>query len=126
MSRHAVTVHTSHQSFICIHCGRTVAPAQSGTHNRNHCPYCLSSRHVDLRPGDRRSGCRAAMEAIGVYVQPNGEWSIIHRCTACGILKLNRIGPDDCERALLALVTRPLTKLPFPIEVLTSRGRGHE
>ncbi len=126
MSRHAVTVHTSNETFICAHCGRTVAPAHSGTHNRNHCPYCLSSRHVDLRPGDRRSGCRAVMEAIGIYVQPSGEWSIIHRCTACGILKLNRIGPDDCEHALLALAARPLTKLPFPLDGIIAGGRRYE
>jgi DNA-directed RNA polymerase subunit RPC12/RpoP len=126
VSRHTVTIHTSNETFICIRCGRAVAPALSGTHNRNHCPYCLCSRHVDLRPGDRRSGCRAAMEAIAVWAQPNGEWSIIHRCTACGIVKLNRIGPDDCEHALLALAARPLTRLPFPLEVPSNKGRGHE
>ncbi len=124
MSRHPVTIHTSHETFICICCGRTVAPPEYGTHNRNHCPHCLGSRHVDLRPGDRRSGCRAAMDAIGVYVQPSGEWSVIHRCRSCGTLKLNRIGPDDCERALLALAARPLTRLPFPLEVLTA-GEPH-
>ncbi len=122
MSRHTVSYHKTCETFICITCGRTVAPPLNGTHNRNHCPYCLSSRHVDLRPGDRRSGCKAAMEAIGVYVQANGEWSIIHRCTRCGILKLNRIGPDDSEHALIALAARPLTRLPFPLEILTAEG----
>ncbi|TVR29099.1 MAG: RNHCP domain-containing protein [Spirochaetaceae bacterium] len=122
MSRRAVTYHTTQETFVCIKCAITVAPPENGTHNRNHCPYCLSSRHVDLRPGDRRSGCRAEMEAIGVHVQADGEWSIIHRCTGCGILKLNRIGPDDSERALLALAARPLTRLPFPLEALTAGG----
>jgi len=32
MSRHATTVHTSNETFICTHCGRTVAPADCGTH----------------------------------------------------------------------------------------------
>ena len=118
MSRHTTHIHSTHETFICIHCGRGVAPPETGTHNRNHCPYCLSSRHVDLRPGDRRSGCRGTMEAVGVHVQVNGEWSIIHRCCSCGILKMNRIGPDDCEHALLALAARPLTRLPFPLETM--------
>lgn len=118
MSRHTVIQHTTHETFLCINCGRSIAPARTGTHNRNHCPHCLTSRHVDLRPGDRRSGCRGSMPAIGVHVQPNGEWSIIHRCSSCGILKLNRIGPDDSEQALLTLAARPLTKLPFPLEAL--------
>jgi DNA-directed RNA polymerase subunit RPC12/RpoP len=120
MARNHATIHTSDETFICINCGRGIAPAGGGTRNRNHCPHCLTSRHVDLRPGDRRSGCRGAMEAIAVHVQPDGEWRIIHRCTHCGILKTNRIGPDDCERALIALAARPLTRLPFPLEALTN------
>ncbi|GAB6091265.1 hypothetical protein JCM12856_28590 [Spirochaeta dissipatitropha] len=58
------------------------------------------------------------MQAISVYVQSNGEWSIIHRCGECGVIKLNRIAPDDSETALLALAAKPLTRLPFPLEVL--------
>ncbi|MFW5801376.1 MAG: RNHCP domain-containing protein [Spirochaeta sp.] len=118
MSRQTTFIQNSSETFICIHCGNSVAPAESGTQNRNHCPKCLHSRHVDLRPGDRRSGCRSDMEPIAVYVQPNGEWSIIHRCTTCGVIKLNRIGPDDCETVLLALAARPLTRLPFPLEAI--------
>ncbi|POR00007.1 hypothetical protein AU468_02330 [Alkalispirochaeta sphaeroplastigenens] len=120
MSRHSIIHHTGDDSFLCVACGQGVGPARTGTRNRNHCPYCLASLHVDLKPGDRRSGCKGLMEAIGVYVQPKGEWSIIHRCTSCGVLKMNRIGPDDCERALLALAARPLTRLPFPLEALTA------
>ncbi|WP_460057213.1 RNHCP domain-containing protein [Spirochaeta dissipatitropha] len=118
MSRQKHIIHTSQESFICIHCGRTVIPAESATKNRNHCPHCLCSRHVDIRPGDRRCGCRGEMQAISVYVQSNGEWSIIHRCGECGVIKLNRIAPDDSETALLALAAKPLTRLPFPLEVL--------
>lgn len=119
MSRQANIIHTTNETFICMQCGRTVPPPDMGTRNRNHCPHCLTSRHVDLRPGDRRSGCRGAMEAIAVHVHTSGEWSVIHRCRDCGIIKLNRIGPDDSERALVALAARPLTQLPFPLEVLT-------
>ena len=53
--------------FKCGRCRAFVGPAVSGGRHRNHCPYCLTSRHVDLRrPGDRASPCRALMPAIGV------------------------------------------------------------
>ncbi|MBI9103950.1 MAG: RNHCP domain-containing protein [Spirochaetales bacterium] len=103
-------------TFICANCGRTVAPPAFGTEQRNHCPHCLFSLHVDLRIGDRRSGCRGKMAPIGVWVKNNKEWAIIHRCTKCGFIRTNRIAGDDAEQVLLALAVKPLTKLPFPME----------
>jgi hypothetical protein len=55
------------------------------------------------------------MEPIGIEVRRDGEWAIIHRCTACRTLKLNRIAGDDDERALIRLALRPLARLPFPL-----------
>nr|WP_081941929.1 RNHCP domain-containing protein [Spirochaeta lutea] len=110
-------IHTTHESFICSHCGRAVTPTANGTSNRNHCPYCLYSRHMDIRPGDRRSGCRGLMEPIGIWVQRNKEWSIIHRCTACGFIRTNRIAGDDDENTLLRLAAHPLSALPFPMRL---------
>ena len=39
--------------FVCMVCHNFVSaePAVSAVHNRNHCPYCLSSRHLDLFEG---------------------------------------------------------------------------
>ena len=40
--------------FKCGRCRAFVGPVVHGGRHRNHCPYCLASRHVDLRrPGDR-------------------------------------------------------------------------
>lgn len=104
------------EAFICEHCGRQVLPAEIGTKHRNHCPYCLWSRHVDLRIGDRRAWCRGLMEPIGIWVKDRREWSIIHRCHACGIIRTNRIAGDDSETLLFWLAARPLTQLPFPAD----------
>ena len=122
MSRPTITHHETHTTYVCDACGRPVAPSDSGTRNRNHCPYCLSSKHVDLRPGDRRSGCRGIMEPIGIWVQPDGEWRILHRCTRCGVIRSNRIAGDDSEAQLLRLAARPLAQLPFPVESLSDGG----
>ncbi|MGH2618663.1 MAG: RNHCP domain-containing protein [Thermomicrobiales bacterium] len=90
--------------FKCGRCRAFVGPAVSGGRHRNHCPICLTSRHVDLRrPGDRASPCRALMPAIGVAFRSNGEQMVVHRCNGCGIERQNRVAADDNAMALLRL-----------------------
>ena len=54
------------------------------------------------------------MEPIAVWVRPNGEWALIHRCTRCATLRFNRIAGDDDPVQLEALVHRPLQRPAFP------------
>lgn len=108
------------QMFTCIHCDLPIscAPALAGVINRNHCPICLWSRHLDWREaGDRRSNCRAAMEPVGLTLKPSrnkyaqerdGELMLVHRCTHCSKLVANRIAADDDSAALLALCHAPM------------------
>ena len=60
------------------------------------------------------------MEPIAVAVRDagatGGEWVLVHRCTRCAALRVNRIAGDDSERALLALALRPLARPAFPID----------
>ncbi len=114
MSRVTETHHIDAGPFPCEHCARIVMPTVSGTEHRNHCPHCLWSVHLDMRPGDRRSGCRGEMEPIGIWIREDGEWSLIHRCTRCSLLRTNRIAGDDDELRLFSLAARPLTDMPFP------------
>ena len=93
--------------FTCKNCGQTVVPEGAGSDHRNHCPYCLTSLHLDEEPGDRASDCHGKMEPIGVWVRKNGEWALIHRCTICGKLDSNRVAADDNPMRLLALATKP-------------------
>jgi RNHCP domain len=101
------------QEFICISCGQLVTcnPLVAGVQNRNHCPVCLWSRHLDWRSaGDRLSPCRAAMEPVGLTTkrgrnkyadERDGELMLIHRCAGCGTLVINRIAADDHVASLL-------------------------
>ncbi|MFE6719321.1 RNHCP domain-containing protein [Streptomyces albidoflavus] len=96
-------------AFRCLGCRRDVPVRAPGTAHRNHCPYCLTSRHVDGRaPGDRGEECRAPMDALTLAVRDDGEWLLIHRCRACGTLKANRPAGDDHPLALIRLALRPL------------------
>lgn len=93
--------------FRCLHCEALVLvdPLHSGVNNRNHCPYCLCSRHLDLQsPGDRLSACRGLMHAVGVsrkhgknkYAScQSGELLLVHLCAECGRVSLNRLAADD-------------------------------
>jgi len=87
-----------------------VGPTLGGGRHRNHCPFCLHSRHVDeARPGDRASRCRALMAPIGVFVRRSGEQVLVHRCLGCGIERWNRVAADDHP---LVLMTLPLLSPP--------------
>jgi hypothetical protein len=84
------------EAFRCRHCRMLVGPLPSGGRNRNHCPYCLYSRHVDGRsPGDRASDCGASMAPVAAFQRRNGEHVIVHRCLGCGLERFCRVGADD-------------------------------
>ncbi len=122
MSRHTKTHLPENETFICGNCGRMVTPPEGGTLYRNHCPYCLWSRHVDLKTGDRRASCRGLMEPIGIWARDRRDWSVIHRCRSCGLMRANRIAGDDNETLLFYLAARPLAELPFPAPAATGAG----
>jgi hypothetical protein len=103
------------ETFNCINCNELVTETVSGTEQRNHCPKCLWSRHVDHQVGDRRSVCRCGMEPIAVWAKPKGEWSLVHRCVKCGALRANRIAGDDNEIILLSIALRPIAAPAFPL-----------
>ena len=113
-------------AFLCTHCDRAIPGTAPGTVHRNHCPHCLWSLHVDLATGDRRSACRGPMEPIAIGIRPDGEWSIVHRCARCGLVRLNRIAGDDNEVLLVSMALRPLARPPFPLERLGCAPAGTE
>ncbi len=108
------------ESFVCKTCGELVVPEGAGSQHRNHCPKCLSSVHVDIRPGDRASLCGGVMEPVSVWVRKGGEWAVIHRCQLCGGLSSNRVAADDNPMLLLSIAVKPLSAPPFPLNDLTS------
>lgn len=85
--------------FECQNCKMSVTLDAPGTRNRNHCPFCLFSVHVDEKVGDRKATCKALMEPIGKFMRPNGEEVLVHKCEECGKFSNNRVaGDDDMEK----------------------------
>jgi hypothetical protein len=99
--------------FRCLACHNPVSGLSvvSGVHHRNHCPYCLWSRCLDLYvPGDRLSACKAGMRPVGLALkrvnkkyaaQKAGELMLVHFCDECGKVSLNRLAADDDPQAVL-------------------------
>ena len=107
--------------FKCAHCHVLVFSAHliSGVNNRNHCPYCLWSSHLDLyTAGDRLSACKAPMRPIGLTMKIGrnkyrreacGELMLIHQCTDCRTLSINRIAADDDSETVMAVFQESFT-----------------
>ena len=99
--------------FICENCQKKVSFSENiGTKHRNHCPFCLWSKHVDLKEaGDRKSKCQGLMKPIGLTLKKEGknkygkikegEIMLIHQCQKCGKISINRIARDDKEKEIL-------------------------
>ena len=122
------------QEFICSHCGRKVFyDRRIGTEHRNHCPYCLWSKHVDLNePGDRKSTCQGEMEPIGLTFKQEGinkygetkqgELMLIHQCLQCNKISINRLAADDNSQAILEVFEKSKQLNSEKINELTQTG----
>ena len=92
---------TENTGFTCGQCGRMVLPLDNGSY-RNHCPFCLFSKHIDNAPGDRRETCGGLMAPVRIQYRAGKGYQIIHRCLSCGAERANKaavdtIQPDDIE-----------------------------
>jgi len=105
--------------FRCSHCKQfVVINDKMGTRNRNHCNLCLWSRHVDEAKGDRKAICNGGMEPIGLTFKHEGygragELMLIHLCSACPKISINRIARDDPEGSLLGIFSQSLRLAPI-------------
>ncbi len=80
------------ESFICQNCGSKVNPL--GYTARDHCPYCLYSKHVDINPGDRKNTCKGLLKPIGIE-KFKDTYKILYKCAKCNEKHKNIIAKDD-------------------------------
>ena len=111
--------------FICLNCHKKISGVPVGTKQRNHCPFCLWSIHLDDNiPGDRKSTCFGRMKPVGLTYKYKrmkarfrtdnnlqrlreeeiGELMIVHQCVKCGAYSKNRIAGDDKPDRILKLL----------------------
>ena len=88
------------EEFICDACGKEVLPLKYSA--RDHCPYCLYSKHVDIMPGDRKNTCLGLLKPIGIE-KFRDTYKIVYRCQKCGELHKNIMANDDDMDLIISL-----------------------
>lgn len=94
------------ENFVCEVCGNQVDAL--GYTARDHCPSCLSSKHVDINPGDRSSNCHGILEPCGIENAKKGKYKIVYRCKKCGAIKKNIMAHDDNMDLVIKLMANPM------------------
>ena len=80
------------EGFICENCHKEVKPL--GYSSRDHCPYCLYSKHVDINPGDRLNPCKGLLKPKKKKKYKD-TYKIVYKCNKCNKLHKNIIAKDD-------------------------------
>lgn len=90
------------QEFVCENCGKKVEKLVYSS--RDHCNYCLYSKHVDIMPGDRLNKCMGLLKPIGIEKYKD-TYKIIYKCEKCGETHKNIIAKDDDYDEIINLST---------------------
>ena len=78
--------------FICENCHKKVEKLNYTS--RDHCPYCLYSKHIDINPGDRKNTCLGLLKPIDIE-KFKDTYKIIYKCEKCNEIHKNIIAKDD-------------------------------
>ncbi len=80
------------EEFICEYCGKKVEKLKVTA--RDHCPYCLYSKHVDINPGDRQNPCKGLLKPVGIE-KFKDTFKIVYQCEKCRKQHKNIMAKDD-------------------------------
>ena len=94
------------EEFICENCGKKVS--KLGYSCRNHCPYCLHSKHLDVNPGDRLENCHGILEPKSVEISNKKGYLIIFKFKKCGAIRKNKAAKYDNMDLIIDLSSKQL------------------
>lgn len=80
------------EEFICENCKNKVNKLNYSS--RDHCPYCLFSKHVDIFPGDRQNECKGPLVPVSIE-KFRDSYKIIYKCSKCDEIHKNIMARDD-------------------------------
>ncbi len=90
------------KEFTCEKCQKFVSKLKYTS--RDHCPFCLYSKHVDIFPGDRSNNCLGLLRPIDVEKYKDS-YKIIYRCESCHQLHKNIVAIDDTFDKIVELMS---------------------
>lgn len=91
------------EEFICENCNQKVNKLKYSA--RDHCPFCLYSKHVDINPGDRENECKGLLEPIDIE-KFKQTYKIIYKCQKCGQQHKNIMADDDDLNKIIELSSK--------------------
>lgn len=91
------------EEFICENCNNKISPL--GYTARDHCPFCLYSKHVDIMPGDRANTCKGLLKPIGIE-KFKDTYKILYKCLSCNTLHKNIMAKDDDMNQIILLSSK--------------------
>lgn len=93
------------EEFVCENCGKNVN--KLGYTARDHCPFCLYSKHVDINPGDRQNNCRGLLKPVDIE-KFKDTYKIIYKCEKCGMEHKNIMANDDNMNLIIELTKKDI------------------
>lgn len=94
------------EEFVCENCGKNVT--KLGYSCRNHCPFCLHSKHVDKNPGDRQESCHGILVPVSMEINSKKGYVIVFKCKKCGKIRRNKVAKDDNMELLIDLSSKQI------------------
>lgn len=91
------------ETFTCENCGKVINKLNYTA--RDHCNYCLYSKHVDINPGDRANDCCGLLVPIDIE-KFKDTYKIIYKCCKCNQLHKNIIAIDDNMDKIIELMSK--------------------
>ena len=88
------------EPFVCEYCHKRVESLKYTA--RDHGPYCLYSKHVDINPGDRNNPCQGLLTPISIEKYKN-TYKIIYKCSKCNQIHKNIMAKDDDMDKIISL-----------------------
>lgn len=88
------------EKFTCENCDKNVDKLNYSA--RDHCPFCLYSKHVDINPGDRQNTCKGMLKPIDIEKYKD-TFKIIYKCEKCGMIHKNIMAKDDDMNAIIEI-----------------------
>lgn len=71
---------------------------------RNHCPYCLYSKHIDINPGDREETCHGLLKPVDIEISSKKGKVIVFKCIKCGAIRKNKVADDDNQDLIYKII----------------------
>lgn len=88
------------EEFVCENCGKQISKLNYTA--RDHCPYCLYSKHLDINPGDRLNTCHGLLKPIAIE-KFKDSYKIVYKCCKCGMIHKNIMANDDDMNLIIEL-----------------------